>query len=409
MSHARPTSARRTSRSRKLLTRFVPLLLVLGLGAYVGACAIAPLPEPTLSLSAPETATIAADVSAPQAVVDAQSFPTAVGWLDDDDVWSNDDRSHPIASITKLVTVLVCLEEKPLAPGTDGPGYVWTAADRARQDVYLGMDGVAYPIPVGTEITLRQMLQLILLPSANDFAAAYAYWTFGDNDAFIAAVDAWKAKHGLESLTLVEPSGMDERNAATPADLVRIARLALQNPAVAEFTKMPSAVLPWGIGLVANTNPLLAEVPGVIGLKTGSLLAIGYNLLLAQKVALGDREVVRISATLLRPSPSARAQSGRDVLAALDTLSQEIPAIELGQHIGTLTGIDGAVVDLFADSSANVTLLPGEEAVIAVDRGASLVSVSSPGGNASIPIRQSGPLAEPDLWWRITHPFALFF
>lgn len=285
------------------------LVVVLAGVAYASACALATLPEMRPSPTAEAELQIDADAAAAQAVVDVQPLPTAIGWAHEEAVWSNDDTVYAIASISKLITVLVCLQARPLEPGAEGPTYIWTAEDRARQDFYLSLDGVAYPIPVGTEVTLRQMLQLILLPSANDFAAAYAYWTFGDNDAFLAAVDAFTAEHGLESVSLVEPTGLDVDNRANAADLVRIARIALQNPTVLEFTGMPRAEMPWGIGLIENTNPLLGDVPGVIGLKTGALNVVGYNLVLAQRVDALGREVVNISVTLARPSKEDRAAS----------------------------------------------------------------------------------------------------
>ncbi|GAA1315134.1 D-alanyl-D-alanine carboxypeptidase family protein [Leucobacter albus] len=422
--------APRRGRRGRVVAWLVPALLVLGAGGYAAAAAAAPLPAPTLRTTGEVDGERWADLAPAQAAVDAQQLPTAIGWLDGDAVWSNDDRAYPLASISKLITVLVCQEAQPLAPGDTGPVYTWTAADRERQNYYLSLDGVAYPIPVGTEVTLREMLTLIFLPSANDFAAAYAYSVFGDNDAFLAAVDDWADRHGLDSLEFVEPTGMDEGNVASPDDLIRIARLALNNPTIAEFTGTQSAVMPWGIGLIENTNPLLGEQPGMLGVKTGRSSSAGFNFIAAQESTAGGREVVKISVTLARPSIEARAQSGRDMLAAIEALPQRVPLVAAGEQFGELVGPDGASVPVVAADSAEATMLPGETAIrsamlsqapsqapsrASTGRGdadagadAGTLSIATPSGDIEVALRSEGTLPAPGLWWRLTHPAELF-
>ena len=394
------------------------VLALLAAAGYTAAVALTPLPALTPALSVEPTQRIAADSSGAEAAVAAQTLPTAIGWADGEQVWSNDDTAYPLASVSKLITVLVCLEAQPLEPGADGPTYTWTAADRARQNEYLAVDGVAYPIPVGTEITLRQMLQFIFLPSSNDYAAAYAYWTFGDNETFLAAVEEFAQKHGLSSVNFVEPTGMDERNRANAADLVRVARLAVANPTVREFNGMPSAEMPWGIGLIENTNPLLGEVPGVIGVKTGALGAVGYNFVLAQQVDAFGREVTHISVTLARPSKPARAQSGRDMLAAMAPLPQQFPLLEANTAVGSVRTWQGELVQLVTTDSAGTVLLPGEEVALEleigeIDAAPAGTSVGewiadTPTGDARVGVATTAPIAEPDLWWRLTNPGAVF-
>lgn len=417
MREARTPTAIRPTRLGRILAWAIPAALVLGAGGYVAAVAAAPLPAPTLRPAAEETLTVAADPAAAQAVVDAEALPTAIGWLDGEEVWSNDDTAYPLASISKLITVLVCQEAQPLAPGEAGPVYTWSAEDAERQDYYLSLDGVAYPIPVGTEVTLREMLTLIFLPSANDFAASYAYSVFGDNDTFVAAVHDWAERHGLDSVEFVEPTGMDEGNVANTTDLIRIGRLALANPTIAEFTSTPSAVMPWGIGLIENTNPLLTELPGMLGVKTGRSSSAGFNFLAAQESTAGGRDVVKLSVTLGRPSIAARAQSGRDMLAAIETLPQETQVATEGELIGTLVGPDGSSVEVLAKESASTVLLPGESAQRSVELAAAptggdaslgTITVHTPSGDIVVPSHQRGTLPEPDLWWRITNPAKLF-
>ncbi|QIK63630.1 D-alanyl-D-alanine carboxypeptidase [Leucobacter viscericola] len=392
--------------------------LILLLAGYTFAVASAALPEPTvkLEMSAEETFTAATDDV--QAAVDAQTLPTAIGWADQDEVWSNDPKTYPLASISKLITVLVCLERQPLDPGADGPVHIWSEADAARQQAYLADDGVAYPIPVGTELTLHQMLTLIFLPSANDYAAAYAYSVFGDNDSFVAAVNDWKQRHGFDSVTLVEPTGMDESNIASVSDILRIGRLALQNPTITEFTRMPSADMPWGIGTIENTNPLLTELPGVLGLKTGRSSSAGFNYLVAQEGEAFGRPLVKIAVTFGRASKEGRAQSGRDMLGALEGLPQQVEVVEQGARVGVATTVDGVEIPLVAAETASAVLLPGEVAtrttkvsdVGAAKAGAKVgsIGIASPTGDTRMDVTTAAAVTEPDFWWRFTHPAAVF-
>lgn len=416
MSAAPSETEIRRRRWPRVLAWVIPVALVLGAAGYVAVVATAPMPAPTVHPGA-ELAAVSADPAAAQAAVDEQSLPTAIAWLDGKDIWTNDDAAHPLASISKLVTVLVCQEVQPIAPGEDGPGYTWTEADAERQDYYLSLDGVAFPVPVGTEMTARQMLTLIFLPSANDFAAAYAYSVFGDNETFVAAVRDWADRHELASLELVEPTGMDEGNVASTSDIIRIGRMVLSDPALAEFTRTRTAVMPWGIGVVENTNPLLGELPGMLGVKTGRSASAGFNYLAAQKSSADGRDLVKMSVTLGRPSIEARAQSGREMLAAVEELPQLTEVITEGERVGTLVGADGASVDLLAKASAETTLLPGESAERSVEFAASpsararefgAVTAHTPSGDIVVPIRRAAALPEPDLWWRLTHPTALF-
>lgn len=392
--------------------------LILLLVGYTVGIAVTPPPAPKVMLSMPVNEEFTVDPETAQTVVDEQKLPTAIGWADQEELWANDPAAYPLASVSKLITVLVSLEKEPLDPGAAGPIHVWSEADAALQAKYLADDGVAYPIPVGTEVSLRQILTLTLLPSANDFAAAYAYSVFGDNEAFIAAVDDWKARQGLETLVMVEPTGMDEGNVASVSDALRIGRLALANPTIAEFTRMPSAELPWGIGTIENTNPLLTELPGIIGVKTGRSSSAGFNYVVAQESEAFGRPLVKMSVTFGRPSLEARAQSGREMLGELEALPQQVSVVKDGATVGSAATVDGMEIPLIANGSATAVLLPGEVAqrvpeVAAVGVGAAgakvgTIRIEAPAGDQDVEVVTTAEVAEPDFWWRFTHPAAVF-
>lgn len=405
MSIARPQASHR-KRVGIVAASLLSVALV-GSGGYVAACALAPLPEPQFELAIDGSATVTASSDAAQALVDAQPLPTAIGWLEGDEVWSNDKAVYPLGSITKLIMVLVCVQAKPLDPGADGDTYVWTAEDASRTDEYIAIDGVAYRIPVGAELTQRDMLKLIFLPSANDVAYSYALWTFGSNEAFIAAFESWKAQHGLDSITLIESTGLEVEDQASAADIVRVARLALENPAIVEFTSTQSAEMPWGIGTIENSNPLLGTMPGIIGLKTGTIYS-NYNFVAAQRSEVDGREITHIAVTFARPSPEARAETSAAVLSEMARLPQPVTVLEAGEVVGRLTSADGQVAHLVTEASATAALLPGERATWHLSHDHASVIMQTPSGEVAVPVSSPDEFTEPDLWWRLTNPGLLF-
>ena len=405
----------KSTRTHKLLTRGVPVIAVLVAGAYVGACALAPLDTPTLKVSMNLEQEVTNDAQIAQDFVNTYSAPTAVSWSDGT-TWVNDDTVRPLASISKLVTVLVSLEKQPLAAGEDGPIHVWSQADVAQQDIYRLDDGILYETPVGTEVTTRQMLELSLIMSANDYAYAYAMSVFGSQDAFLAAVDEWKTKHGLDSLTFVEPTGMDAGNAAAPTDIMKIGWLAAQNPTITEITSMSSATMPWSSKPVESTNWLLGDVAGTFGLKTGFIEEVGYNFVVGQHVEVNSRPLTQLTVMLARDSEEERADQATDIAASLQTLPKQVDLLTEGTSVGTMTSVTGESAAVKVGGSAQATLVPGETATVTVDwqkpkDGAKgtvgTATVTSPEGTTEVPIELTKTLEGPDLWWRLTHPGAV--
>lgn len=401
-------NAVRPRRWPRIIAWALPAVLLAGGGGYVAVAATAPLPEPTTNSTAPAAQTFELDDASVGLAVDAQALPSAVGWLDGTEVWANDDAPYPLASITKLVTALVGQEVAPLAVDESGPIYSWSDADTELQAELEELDGIAFPIPVGTEVTRRQMLTLALIPSANDFATAYAHSIFGDNAGFVAAVDDWAARHGIDSLTVREPSGMDDGNSASAADVVRIARLALADPALAEIVGTQSATLPWGIGEVVSTNPLLGTMTDAIGVKTGRTETAGYSLAAAARSAYSDREITRIAVVFGRASSEERAHDARLLLTQMAELPERLTITTAGERLGTLTSVDGQQLELTAADSTDAVLVPGEEASRTLNIDTDSIAVESPQGSSKVAIHSDGSFTEPSLWWRITHPRELF-
>ncbi len=399
---------------RRRIAAGILALLVLG-GVYTVAIALTPLPELRGALSVEAELRVDADPAAAQAAVDAQSRPTAIGWLHDEEVWSNDDGPHRIASLTKLVTVLVGLEAAPVEAGGDGPVYTVSGEDQRILDEVIAQDGSFAPTPAGLELTTRQMLELILLPSANNYAIAYTRWVFGSDEAYLDAAHDWLARNGLESMRIFDASGLNDENTASAADIVRLSRLVLANPLLAEIVAQSSIEIP-ALGEITTTNRLLAD-PGVIGLKTGTTFPEGYSLAAAQRESTSGRDLVAIAVVLDRVDADARAADAREALTVMAAAWQTLPVVAEGESIGSVTTWTGERVPLVATSSADAVLVPGESASRTIELGAiepgpaggtaGTVRITAPDGEREVPIVAQAEIEKPGLFWKMTHPGAL--
>jgi serine-type D-Ala-D-Ala carboxypeptidase (penicillin-binding protein 5/6) len=179
----------------------------------------------------------------------------------------------PIASVAKVMTAYLVLRDHPLAPGHDGPTITLTDADAADTDRRRRQQESVVPIAAGEQLTQRQALQALLLPSANNIAAVLARWDGGSADRFVARMNATARSLGMTHTRYTDPSGYDDATVSTAADQVRIVDRAMRLPVFASIVATPSATLPVA-GTVHNTNTLLGH-DGFVGVKTGSTAAAG--------------------------------------------------------------------------------------------------------------------------------------
>jgi serine-type D-Ala-D-Ala carboxypeptidase (penicillin-binding protein 5/6) len=178
-----------------------------------------------------------------------------------------------IASVAKVMTAYLTLCDHPLRPGQDGPTITLTDADVADTHRRRRRQESVVSIAAGEQLTERQALQALLLPSANNIAAVLARWDAGSADRFLARMNATARSLGMTHTRYTDPSGYDDATVSTAADQVRIVDRAMRLPVFASIVATPSATLPVA-GTVHNTNRLLGH-NGFVGVKTGSDDAAG--------------------------------------------------------------------------------------------------------------------------------------
>ncbi len=391
----------------------VPLGMVVALtAAYAGTTALWPLHEvaPTASAVSFET------VSAPAATITwpAQgSSAVGVGGLT---TTASSVDPASIASITKVVSVLMVLDRLPLALGEQGPEFAFTAADSRDFWSYRRSNQSSLDVPVGGVLTEYQMLQGTLLGSANNYIDRLARELWGSEQGFAVAAEAWLRDRGLaDDMTIVTPSGFDERNTATPEALVRLGEIAMKNPVFAQIVGTRSAEIP-GAGAVTNTNGMLADA-GVTGIKTGTL--VGWNLLTAKTVTVDDIPVTLYAAVLNQDDDAQRLAGTRSLFAEVEAALQTQPAaVPAGTVVGRVDTEWGEQVDIVTDADADVILWNGAAATSSpeftlddeVDDGAVVGTLRTVGplNTATTELSLSDDVEGPTFWWRLTNPIALF-
>ena len=205
----------------------------------------------------------------------------------------------PIASITKLATVLVALQ------------YVSLDAVVAVSPLASAVGESTVDLNAGERIAVRDLVKAALIQSANDAAHALALHVGrGSESRFVALMNAVARALGMTATTFRNPSGLDAPgHLSTARDVTLLARRAMRIPAVRTAVDDRTATIAGGRRLY-TWNDLLTTFPGTIGVKTGHTTAAGWSQVAA---ARGNGTVVY--ATILG-SPT-RARRNADLQALL--------------------------------------------------------------------------------------------
>jgi D-alanyl-D-alanine carboxypeptidase len=183
---------------------------------------------------------------------------------------SHDARYRtPIASITKLMTVIVALQHLRLSQVVSVDP---RAAAVGQESVYLEPH---------QQITVADLVKAAMIQSANDAADALALAVAPSFPAFATMMNAQARALGLTDSNFVRPDGLDapgERSSAR--DVTRLAVVAMKIPAVRNAVRRVTATLADGRQL-HTWNDLLGVVPGVFGVKTGHTDGAGWGQVVA--------------------------------------------------------------------------------------------------------------------------------
>jgi D-alanyl-D-alanine carboxypeptidase len=400
---------RRQTFLRRRVAFTAALVLILGGVGYLAGTGLAPVPAAAVELIEPAALTQpAAELVWPDTgagSIGAVGYPGLLGS-------TGDQESMPIASITKMITSLVLLDEKPLSPDEAGPDIRFTDAD---VDIYydvLAENGSVAPVSSGMVLSQREAFEAMLLPSANNYSISLAVWAFGSVDAYLAEAETWLAANGLADTAVADTSGLSPASVSSPSDLVEIGKLVLAEPVLAEIVSMEASDLPT-IGTVSNTNKLLGT-NGVTGMKTGTTDEAGACLLYSAEFTVGGETVTLVGVMLGGDTHTELNESIVDLLDSVEPGFREVSLADKGAAFASYDTRWGQASQAVAAEAASavvwsdtpITAVPTARPVTLGKAGDSAGAIDFQVGETtvSVPLVLERELTDPGPAWRFTHP-----
>ena len=246
----------------------------------------------------------------------------------------NADESRPIASITKIMTLLLTFEA--LEAGKVSLSDIGPVSEHAYH-----MGGSQIWLEPGEQLTLDEMLKAICISSANDAAVAVAEFIGGSEPVFVERMNARAKELGMQSTTFRNACGLDEDgHLSTARDVAIMSReMLLNHPEIENYCTVWMDTLRGGATQLVNTNKLLKSYNGITGLKTGTTGKAGVCI-----SASASRDDLRLIAVVLGSS------SGKERFAAATSL------LDYGFAM-----FESALVPIPADAPKALPVQKGEE------------------------------------------------
>ena len=210
-------------------------------------------------------AAVHSSTAAATPTVDARAYEVVNAATGEVIIARNAGARLPMASITKLMTVIVALEHAKLDDVVTVDGGA------------VGVTGSGVRLRAGERLTVRDLVEAALIQSANDAAVALAaHVGHGDGDRFVAMMNRKARQLGLRSTHFERADGLDVAGHVSSAhDLNRLAQAAMREPAIRNVVGIRDTTIAGGRSL-HTWNDLLGSFPGLIGVKTGHTLNAGW-------------------------------------------------------------------------------------------------------------------------------------
>ncbi|RZD81195.1 serine hydrolase [Streptomyces albidoflavus] len=398
------TPLRTAVRRVKIWTPLVILLLIV----FAVVQSVRPLPEGTLALTAEETYTFQGEEPAMPWPTEGQATVTVdgIGSLGS----YGEQKPIPIGSVAKVMTAYTILREHPVKKGTEGERLTIDA--KAQQDYENAGQESTVKVTEGQKISVKEAIEAIMLPSANNIARQLARWdSDGDEAAFVEKMNKYAAELGMENTTYTDPSGLKETTVSSAEDQVKLGKAVMEFETFSSVVRLPNYESTTSGQREKNYN-FLVPMYGVVGIKTGSTTKAGGNLLFAaEKVVDGEKQLI-IGAVFGQHAPpildTATARS-KDLILRTQELLTSKPVVRKGDVVGHVDDGLGSTTPVVATKDVPAVGWPGLTVKLALDDGGKalpheakagtkvgVLSVGDGTGDAvEVPVALQRDLAEP--------------
>ena len=270
---------------------------------------------------------------------------------------SGNETALPAASVTKVMTALLVLEDSKLQKGDDGPNLTMGDSDVRAYQADLQDKQSVVKVESGEVLSLFQVLEGVLIPSANNLAETIARWDAGSIDAFVTKMNNRATALHLTHTKFADVSGASRNSVSTPSDLTALGMVAMQNDVFAQIVARGSVILPVA-GTVYNVNAALGQ-SGILGIKTGSGLNTGANFLFAANVTVDNVTIVVYGCVMGVPTLDSAFTKAKELLAAMAPALHVKRVIARNQSVANYTTAWGEQTDLVSAVDVNLAEWPG--------------------------------------------------
>jgi serine-type D-Ala-D-Ala carboxypeptidase (penicillin-binding protein 5/6) len=326
---------------------------------------------------------------------------------------SGNEQAVPAASVAKVMTALVILEDKPLKKGDTGPTITITDTDVQSYNAdFANKESVAL-VQAGEQITELQLLQGILIPSANNLAETLARWDAGSIDAFVAKMNARAAALHLTHTKFADTSGANPGTVSTPSDLMSLGMNAMKLEVFAQVVGMAQAQLPVA-GTVYNVDGVLGQ-SGIVGIKTGSGLNTGANFLFAATISVDGVPITFFGCVMGQPTLDDTFTAAKKLIGAMQSALHVRKVLVKNQTVATYITPWGAQTDLVSTVDVELIEWPGMVMRQRLDARTLVLDNPLPAGTPEgsehlvlggyildVPLVTADPMYPPGRFWRLT-------
>jgi D-alanyl-D-alanine carboxypeptidase (penicillin-binding protein 5/6) len=357
---AAAATRRRHRRRRVLVFLAVLVLLVVGAAAFVGIRLSAAAPAPTT------TPVALPSVGLPTKTVPLPWPTTGQGAVIIPSVGAEEvsgpEQPVPVASLTKLMTAYVILRDHPLAPNATGPHITVTQADVDDYNTDTVSDDSNAQVTLGEQLTELQVLEGMLVHSADNYADLLARWDAGSVPAFVTKMNAAAATLGMRQSHFADPSGVSPQSMSTAADILKAAAADMAHPVVDSIVDNTSVTLPVA-GTISTYTPLLG-LDGIVGVKSGFTAAAGGCDVVAVVRPVHGRPTLLLAAVTGQEQANALAAAGLHGLALVNAVQPLIGTTTVLRSGVTAAHVTAAGRSVGASTTASVSMLswPGMSA-----------------------------------------------
>lgn len=326
---------------------------------------------------------------------------------------SGNEQAIPAASVTKVMTAVIILEDKPLKSGDDGPSVTITDADVQSYEADRQDQQSVARVEAGEHLTELQLLEGMLIPSANNLAETLARWDAGSTDAFVAKMNAKATAMHLAHTKFADVAGASTSSVSTPTDLLNLGMAAMQNEVFAQVVARPQANLPVA-GTVINVNGELGK-GGIVGIKTGSGLNSGANYLYAATATVDNHKITIYGCVMGQPTLQLAFSRAHALIEAMTAVLHVRRIISRNQSVATITTPWGDGTDVIAQVDLDLTEWPGLIVRQRLDVNPIVFDHPVPAGTVvgsehvvlgdyveDIPLLTADPMYPPGRVWRLT-------